>query len=171
MCSPSQNLLETSIFYYIFSIFYSGWGVLYFKQIPTFLWFSEKSIFLHKWLYIPLLLWEKIGTVHRKRFTEHPLFTTFSLFLKVSDICNISSKCWLLNKSANKIFLHKTPYNPLLIQKKLSSKLLKLRNYLNHLLCLITINNFLSKIIWFFPICKHLVFRTYRFPKVQISIH
>ena len=44
--------------------------------------------------FISLIYFEKkIGALHRKRFTEHPLFTTFSLFLKVSDICNISSKC------------------------------------------------------------------------------
>ena len=42
----------------------------------------------------------------------------FSLFLKVNDICNSSSKCWLPNKSANKIFLHKTPYTPFLFQIK-----------------------------------------------------
>ena len=36
---------------------------------------------------------KKIGALHRKRFSKHPLFTTFSLFLKMSDVCNISSKC------------------------------------------------------------------------------
>ena len=119
MRSPSHNILETSTFYYIFSIFDSGWGVLYFKKIPTFFWFTETSLLLHKRLYIPLSFWEKIGALHRKRFTEHPLFTTFSLFLKVSDICNISSKCWLLNKSANTIFLHKAPYTLPLFQIKI----------------------------------------------------
>ena len=62
---------------------------------------------------------KKIGALHRKRFSKHPLFTTFSIFLKVSEVCNISSKWWLPNKSANKIFLHKTPYLLPLIQKKL----------------------------------------------------
>ena len=35
---------------------------------------------------------------------KHSLFTAFSLFLKMSEVCNNSSKCWLPNKSANKIF-------------------------------------------------------------------
>ena len=61
---------------------------------------------------------KKIGALHRKSFSKHPLFTTFSLFLKMSDVCNISSKCWLHNKSAKKLFLHKTPYTPSLFQTK-----------------------------------------------------
>ena len=35
---------------------------------------------------------KKIGALHRKRFSKHPLFTTFSIFLKVSEVCIISSK-------------------------------------------------------------------------------
>ena len=44
-------------------------------------------------------------------FRNNHFFPIFSLFLKVGEVCNISNKCWFLNKSANKIFLHKTPYN------------------------------------------------------------
>ena len=52
-------------------------------------------------------------------FRNIHILSLFSLFLKVSDIYNISSKCWLPNKSANKIFLHKTPYTPFLFQVKI----------------------------------------------------
>ena len=76
------------------------------------------SIFLHETLYIPPSFRKTIGALHRKSFSKHPLFTTFSLLLKVSEVCNISSKCGLSNKSAKKIFLHKTPYTPPLFQKK-----------------------------------------------------
>ena len=51
-CSPPQNLLETSTFYHILTMF------------------------------------------------------------KVIEVCNISSNCWLLNISANKIFLHKNLRSP-----------------------------------------------------------
>ena len=66
----------------------------------------------------PSIIWKKIDALHRKRFSKHPLFTTFSLFWKVSGVCNISNKCWLAHKSPNKIFLHKTTYTPPLFQKK-----------------------------------------------------
>ena len=79
------------------------------------------SIFLHETLYIPPSFRKTIGALHRKSFSKHPLFTTFSLLLKVSEVCNISSKCGLSNKSAKKIFLHKTPYTPPLFQKKTST--------------------------------------------------
>ena len=50
---------------------------------------------------------------------KHPLFTTFSLFLKMSEVCNISSKCWMPNKSVTNMFLHKTfETNPSFQQKK-----------------------------------------------------
>ena len=60
---------------------------------------------------------EKNDDIHRKSFLKHPLCTTFSLFWKVSEVCNILNKCWLPNKSVNKIFLNKTPYTPPLLQK------------------------------------------------------
>ena len=43
------------------------------------------SIFLHKTLYIPPSFQKNIGALHRKSFSKHPLFTTFSSFLKVSE--------------------------------------------------------------------------------------
>ena len=52
-------------------------------------------------------------------FSKHPLFTTFSLFLKVSKVCNISSKCCLSNKTTYKIFLHKITYTLPLFQKNI----------------------------------------------------
>ena len=49
----------------------------------------------------------KNDALDRKRFSKHPLFTAFSLFLKVSEVCNISNKCWLPYKSLTKLFLYK----------------------------------------------------------------
>ena len=43
----------------------------------------------HQYFYPPFR--KKIGTLHHKSFSKHPLFTTFSLFLKVSEVCTISS--------------------------------------------------------------------------------
>ena len=53
----------------------------------------------------PSFVSKKIGALHCKSFSKHPLFTLFSLFLTVSEVCNISNKYWLPNKSATKIFL------------------------------------------------------------------
>ena len=75
------------------------------------------SIILSKRLYKPLSFRTKVGARHRKHFSKHPLFTTFSLVLKISEVCNISDKCWLLSKSANKMLLQKAPYTPPLFQK------------------------------------------------------
>ena len=50
-------------------------------------------------------------------FCETFFCITFSLFLKVSEVCNISNKCWFPNISPNKIFSRKTPYTPPLLQK------------------------------------------------------
>ena len=47
---------------------------------------------------------KKIGAMHHKRFSKHPLFTKFSLFLIVSDVCNISNKYRLPHKLAKKCF-------------------------------------------------------------------
>ena len=69
------------------------------------------NIFTQETLY-PFFIWKKSSALHRKRFSEHPLFTLFSVFLKRSEVCNTWSKWWLPNKSAWKIFLHKTPYTP-----------------------------------------------------------
>ena len=77
------------------------------------------SIFLHKKLYISTSFRKRIGALNRKRFLRHPLFTAFSLFLKVSEVCNILSKCGLPNKSANKRLLRKALYTPPLFQIKI----------------------------------------------------
>ena len=50
-------------------------------------------------------------------FRETFFFITFSLFLKVSEVCNIWNKCWFPNISANKIFSRKTLYTPPLLLK------------------------------------------------------
>ena len=70
-------------------------------------------------IYLNINIFTKKISSFCKRFSKDSLFTTFSLFLKVSEVCNISNKCWLPNKSANKIFLHKTPYIPPSFQKKI----------------------------------------------------
>ena len=115
--SPSWKFLETSTFYPMSTNFHSGWDVQYFKYIPTSWYYTKTFIFLHKTLYIPSSFGKKNDDIHRKSFLKHPLCTTFSLFWKVSEVCNILNKCWLPNKSVNKIFLNKTSYTPPLLQK------------------------------------------------------
>ena len=61
------------------------------------------------------------GALHCKDFQKHPLFTTFSLFSKLSEGCNISNKCLFPHKSANKIFLKKISYTPSSFEKRLRS--------------------------------------------------
>ena len=71
------------------------------------------SILLHKKLFIiPSLKKKKkkIGALHPKTFSKHTLFTTFSLFLTVNEVYNISNKYCPPNKLPKKIFLRKTPY-------------------------------------------------------------
>ena len=75
-----------------------------------------KYKFLHKRLYIPRLLRKEICALHNKRFSKQAVFTTFSLFLIVSDVWYISNKYWLPNKSV------KSPYIPLLFRKKSNHK-------------------------------------------------
>ena len=54
---------------------------------------------------------KKIGALHSKRFSKHPVFTTFPFtFKRVSQACNILNKYCFLNKSAKETFLHKTTY-------------------------------------------------------------
>ena len=61
------------------------------------------------------------GALHCKDFQKHPLFTTLSLFSKLSEGCNISNKCLFPHKSANKIFLKKISYTPSSFEKRLRS--------------------------------------------------
>ena len=60
----------------------------------------------------------KVVTLHRKSFSKHPLFTTFSLVLTVSEVCNTSNKYLLPCKSVTKIFLQKTSINASSFQQK-----------------------------------------------------
>ena len=116
--SPSLNTLKISIFYSIFTSFHSGWGVLYFQRNTNFV-IIEWNInnFAQETLYLPFIF-EKIGSVRRKHFSKHPLFTPISLFSTESEVCNIPNEYWLPNKSATKISLHKTPYTALSFQQK-----------------------------------------------------
>ena len=76
--------------------------------------------------FISLLHFKKNGALHREHFSKHPLFTLFSLFLTMGELCYISHEYWLPIKSANKMFLQKEPYTPPLFQKNLRSPLQKL---------------------------------------------
>ena len=118
--SPLQNLLETSTFIHFF--YFSKWMRCAIFQINTKLLVTywNINIFTQEILY-PSIIWKKLALSIANAFLKHPLFTTFSLFLKGSEVCNISNKSWLPNNSANKIFLHKKPYTPPLLQKNLRS--------------------------------------------------
>ena len=76
------------------------------SKLPKYQYFYTRD-------FIPLLHFPKeLVTLHRTCFSKHPFFTIFSLFLSVSEVCNISNKYCLHNKSAQKVFLHKnlTPF-------------------------------------------------------------
>ena len=77
-------------------------------QSPSNLPTHNTLILLSKRLYNLLSFEKNVGTLHWKHLPKHPLFTIFSLFLTLSEVCNVSNKYWLPYKSANKIFLHKT---------------------------------------------------------------
>ena len=78
-----------------FTTFYqlSRWIRCAMFQINTNLLIIQQNIniFSQKTLYL-CLIWKRIGALHRKRFLKHPFFAIFLLFLKVSEVCNISSK-------------------------------------------------------------------------------
>ena len=101
---PSQMLLETSTFYHTFTSFHSGWARCTIFQINTNLLviYGKFNIFTKETYPSFISKKKKISALYRKRFSKHPLFTTFSIFLKVSEVCNISSKCWLPNKGLGK---------------------------------------------------------------------
>ena len=111
-------LLETFIFYSIFTSFTVDELCYISNKYQPLNNLAKHQYFHTRDLYLSFIS-KKIGTLHRKSFSKHPLFTTFLLFLKVSEVCNISSKCWLPNKSANKAFSHKTPYTRPLFQIKI----------------------------------------------------
>ena len=118
-CFPSQVVLQTSTFYHNFNSFQSGWGVLYISNKyhpPNNL--AKYQYFTLDTLY-PSFISKKTGAPHRKHFLKHPLFDIFSPFLTLSEVCNISKKYWLPNKSATKIFLQKTPYAAPSLQQKI----------------------------------------------------
>ena len=95
-------------------------------QINTNLLLIQQNIntFRQETLY-PSFISKKNRRSPSQTFSKQPLFTTFSLFLTVSEVCNISNKCGLLNKSANKIFLDRTPYTPPSFQKKIALSIAK----------------------------------------------
>ena len=66
--------------------------------------YQKIYIFTQETLYPSFISKKKISALQRKRLSKHPLFTTFLLLLKVSELCNISNKRQLPNKSAQKVF-------------------------------------------------------------------
>ena len=75
---------------------------------------QNTNIFTQDTLYSSFI-WKKIGSFHRKHFSKRPFFTTFFLFLIISDILN---KYRLSNRPAKKLFLQKTPYTPPSFRKR-----------------------------------------------------
>ena len=91
--SPSQNLLKTFTFHPSLLIFtvVEVCNITNKNQSPSNL--AKYQYFYTRDFIYPSFISEKIGALHRRGFSKHPLFTTFSLFLKVSEVCNISNKC------------------------------------------------------------------------------
>ena len=69
-------------------------------------------IFLHKRLYTPLWFRKRIETLYRKGLPKHAPFITFSLFLIVSEVFNISNKYWLKRGLTSLLYFEKnsTPH-------------------------------------------------------------
>ena len=106
LLSPSQNLSHVETFLAVFTVD----EVCHFSnkyQPPNNL--AKYKCFCTR-NFTSILHFEKnIGALHRKYFSENRLFTSFSPFLTVREVCNISNKYWIPNKSAGNIFLHQTP--------------------------------------------------------------
>ena len=105
MRSPSYKFLETSTFYHIFISF------LFQTNTDLLLIHQNSNDFTQETLYLSFIS-KKNGIFHRKVFSKHPLFTTFSLFLTVSEVCNISNKYWLHSKSTKNCFYTNTLHPP-----------------------------------------------------------
>ena len=73
---------------------FSQWMRCAIFQINTNLLVIQQNIniFAKETLYPSFISKKKIGVLHRKRFSKHSLLSTFSLFLMVSEVCNISNK-------------------------------------------------------------------------------
>ena len=93
----SQKFFETSTFYHMPTSF-SQWKrcAVFQIKIDRLVIYQNLNIFTQETFY-PSFISKKNGPLHRKRFPKHLLFTTFSLFLTVSEVCNISNKYWLPN--------------------------------------------------------------------------
>ena len=95
----------------------------YFKEI-TSLQFRKISIFINKRLYVPPSFKEN-GALRQKRFSKHPLFTKFSLFLTVSEVVIFQINTGFLINQLKKLFYtsHLKPF--LGFKKELHSPLQK----------------------------------------------
>ena len=171
MLFPSQNIVETSTFHHIFTSFHSGWGVQYYKWKPSDK-PSPSDLAKYQYFHARTLLSflpfeEKLALFIAKRFLKYLLFTTYSLFMRVSEVCNTSNKCWLPNKSTIKIFLHKTPHNPPLFpyfQSLLFS--FSLTRYIGRILLLLLFVHFKSRTV---IICKK-IFLLYNFQSLLTAL-
>ena len=94
--SPSQNLLKTSILTPFLLVFTAVevCNITNKNRSPGNL---AKYQYFYKIDLISFLHFGKNWRSPSQKVSKHPLFTTFSLFLKVSEVCNISNKCWFLH--------------------------------------------------------------------------
>ena len=107
---PSQNLLETSTLYHIFTSFHSRWVVCCISNKYQ----PPNNIAKHKYFYtrdfISLFHFDKILALSIAKVFETSSYYHISL-LTVSEVCNISNKHYLVNKSsAKETFFHKASY-------------------------------------------------------------
>ena len=100
MCSPSQILLETSLFTALLLVFtgHEVCNVTNKNQPPSNL--AKYQYFYATGLIISFLHFKKKNAkaFYIAFIFRNICFTTFLLFLKVSEVCNISCKCCLSNK-------------------------------------------------------------------------
>ena len=84
-----RNIHILTHFYY-----FSQWIRCAIFQINTnlLLIYQNINIFTQETLYL-FIIWKKRWHCPSQNFLKHPLFKTFSLFLTMSEVCNISNKC------------------------------------------------------------------------------
>ena len=118
LSSPSQNLLKTPTFHPI----YNSFTVVEVCNIKTK---NHSLSYLAKYHYfytrglISFLHFGKTMALSIANIFQNIQFLPhFHYVLTVSEVCNNSKKYWLLNKSATKIFLQKTPYTAPSFQQK-----------------------------------------------------
>ena len=84
---------------------------------------------LQKRFYIRSSFRKRIGSLHHKRFSKHPLFSTFSLFLTMNMVRNISNTDFIINQLKN-VFTQEKLQAPFISQKEICT--LHCRSVLKH---------------------------------------